>query len=68
MIDDDDVKGCGKDCYLCMQSCYCYRAEYGEEAYQRAWAITVAKLDQDEAKVRDSRAANDDPPDPPSPN
>ena len=35
------IRGTGPDCYLCIQSMYCYRDGYGEEAYERASAAVA---------------------------
>ena len=48
-------QGCGPDCALCLQSCYCYRDEYGEEAYQQAWAALFADYDQLDAEQQTAR-------------
>jgi hypothetical protein len=43
----EGLEGCGPNCALCVQSFHCYREEYGEVAYQQAWAATLAEWDQE---------------------
>jgi hypothetical protein len=46
---------CGKNCTLCCQSCYCYREEVDEDAYNNVMAATIAADDQQEAEEREER-------------